>query len=166
VWENKNLKNKFTSSVLHEGHLYGLDDGDGDNAAYLVCLNAQTGEEQWRGENYGHGQLLLAQGHLIIQCENGDLALAKATPESHQQIARLPALPGKTWNNPALANGHLYLRNDQQMICYDIRPGSKAGSVTLNTSTGEALSVLAAAFLLLNGLGCIGLGIFVRPASD
>jgi hypothetical protein len=52
------------------------------------------------------------------------------------------------------------------MICYDIRPGSKAGSVTLNTSTGEALSVLAAAFLLLNGLGCIGLGIFVRPASD
>ncbi|MDE2681054.1 MAG: PQQ-like beta-propeller repeat protein [Verrucomicrobiota bacterium] len=166
MWKNKNLKNKFTSSVLHKGHLYGLDDGDGDNAAYLVCINTQTGEEQWRGENYGHGQLLLAQGHLIIQCENGDLALTKATPESHQQIARLPALAGKTWNNPALANGRLYVRNDQQMICYDIQPGSKAGSVTLNTNTGEALSVLAAAFLLLNGLGCIGLGCFVRSASE
>ena len=127
---------------------------------------AQTGKEKWRGENYGHGQLLLAQGHLIIQCENGALALAKATPEPHQQITRLPALDGKTWNNPALANGRLYLRNDQKMICYDIRPGSAAGSVKLNTSTGEALSVLAAAFLLLNGLGCIGLGCFVRPASE
>ena len=166
VWENKNLKNKFTSSVLHEGYIYGLDDGNSDNAAYLVCINAQTGEEKWRGENYGHGQILLAQSHLIIQCENGDLALAKATPESHQQIARLPALAGKTWNNPALANGHLYLRNDQKMICYDIRTGSAAGSVTLNTSTGEALSVLAAAFFLLNGLGCIGLGCFVQPISE
>lgn len=165
VWENKNLKNKFTSSVLHEGHLYGLDDGDGDNAAYLVCLNAQTGEEQWRGDNYGHGQLLLAQGHLIIQCENGDLALAKATPESHQQITRLPALPGKTWNNPALANGRLYVRNDHKMICYDIRPGSAAGTLPLHASTTEALAILASAFLLLNGLGCIGLGIFVRPAN-
>ena len=169
VWENKRLKNKFTSSVLHEGHIYGLDSSGNDNTgggdgANLVCLKAISGDEVWRGENYGHGQVLLAQGHLIIQCENGDLALAKATPESHQQIARLPSLSGKTWNNPALAGGRLYVRNDQDMICYDIRLGSEAGTITMRGSTHEALTVLATVFLLLNGLGCIGLGFFARRA--
>ncbi len=166
VWENKNLKNKFTSSVLHEGHIYGLDDSGADNAAHLVCLDPKTGKTLWHGDNYGHGQLLLAQGHLIIQCENGDLALVKATPEAHQQITRLPSLPGKTWNNPALAGGRLYVRNDSQMICYDISPDSAAGSVPLRAQTSEGLSILATAFLLLNGLGCIGLGLFVRPQSS
>jgi hypothetical protein len=51
------------------------------------------------------------------------------------------------------------------MICYDIRPGSAAGTLPLHASTTEALAILASAFLLLNGLGCIGLGIFVRPAN-
>ena len=168
IWENKRLKNKFTSSVLHEGHIYGLDsrgkshENGGDDGTRLVYLNAQTGDEVWRGDNYGHGQLLFAQGHLIIQCENGELALVKATPDSEQEIARLPALPGKTWNHPALAVGRLYVRNDREMICYDIRPGSEAGSVTNRGSSGEALTVLATVFLLLNGFGCIGLGFFVR----
>ena len=52
--------------MLHEGHLYGLDDGDSDDVAHLVCLEAATGKEMWRGDNYGHGQVLLAQGHLVI----------------------------------------------------------------------------------------------------
>jgi len=130
----------------------------------LVCLKAQTGDEVWRGENHDHGQLLLAQGHLIIQCENGDLALVKASPDSHQQIARLPSLPGKIWNHPALAGSRVYVRNDQEMICYDIRPGSVAGTVTMRGSTHEAFTVLATAFFLLNGLGCIGLGFFARRA--
>ena len=170
IWENKRLKNKFTSSVLHEGDIYGLDSsGDGNtgggDGANLVCLKAQTGDEVWRGENYGHGQLLLAQGHLIIQCQNGDLALVKATPDSPQQIARFPSLPGKTWNHPALAGGRLYVRNSKEMICYDIRPGSEAGTVTVPSgSSNEALTVLATAFLLLNGLGCIGLGFVARRA--
>ena len=167
IWENKRLKNKFTSSVLHEGHIYGLDSsGDdntgGGNGANLVCLKALTGDEVWRGENYGHGQLLLAQGHLIIQCENGELALVKATPDSEQEIARLPALPGKTWNHPALADGRLYLRNAREMICYDIRPGSEAGVPTARAHAPEGLAILLATFLLMNGVGLLGTGMANR----
>lgn len=159
IWENKHLKNKFTSSVLHEGHLYGLDDGDSDNVAHLVCLEASSGKEIWRGDNYGHGQILLAQGHIVIQCENGDLALATATPDGHQEIARIPSLTGKTWNNPSLAGGRLYVRNDREMICYDIAQGSEGGSATLGVAKSEGLTTLLAAFLLMNGLGCLGLGL-------
>ena len=159
IWENKHLKNKFTSSVLHEGHLYGLDDGDSDDVAHLVCLEAATGKEVWRGNNYGHGQLLLAQGHLVIQCETGDIALATASPNGHQEIARLPSLTGKTWNNPTLAGGRLYLRNSREMICYNIARGSEGGVTSLRAPKPEGLTILAAAFLLMNSLGFLGLGL-------
>ena len=166
VWFNKELKNKFTSSVLHEGHIYGLDDAGGENAAYLTCLEATTGQLKWRGEeNYGHGQLLLADGHLVIQCEDGDLALAKATPESHQMIARQPALNGKTWNNPTLAGGRLYLRNDREMICYDVSQGSEAGSAASFAVRSESLPIMLAAFLVMNGIGLLLLGALSRGSS-
>ncbi|MGH9660154.1 MAG: PQQ-binding-like beta-propeller repeat protein, partial [Bryobacteraceae bacterium] len=51
VWSNNRMKNKFTSSVLYEGHIYGLDE------AILACINAQTGELKWKGGRYGFGQL-------------------------------------------------------------------------------------------------------------
>lgn len=114
VWRNKNLKNKFTSSVLWQGHIYGLDED------ILVCLDAATGGRKWKDGRYGYGQLLLASGHLIILCGDGDVALVKATPDSHQEVARMPALEGKTWNLPAIENGRLLVRNAVEMACFDI----------------------------------------------
>jgi len=162
--ENKNLKNKFTSSVLYQDHIYGLDDSGSDNAAHLVCLKAKTGETVWRGDNYGHGQLLLAQNQLVIQCENGDVAMVKATPESHQLLDRFPVLKGKTWNNPALAGGRLYVRNDQEMVCIDVseQTNSNKSLVSSNRRLSplpDVLTILLTGFLLTNGIGatCLGL---------
>ena len=73
-----------------------------------------------KGGRSGYGQVLLAGGHLIIVTEQGDLVLVKATPESHQELARFPAVSGKTWNNPAIADGRLIVRNQTEMACYDI----------------------------------------------
>jgi outer membrane protein assembly factor BamB len=116
VWENSRMKNKFTSSILHEGHLYGLDE------AILACIDAETGELKWKGGRYGYGQPIFASGHLIVLAENGDLALVKATPEGHQELARVPAIEGKTWNHPVVANGRLLVRNLREMAAFDIRP--------------------------------------------
>lgn len=116
VWRNKNLKNKFTSSVFWEGHLYGLDED------ILVCLDAQTGARKWKDGRYGYGQLLLAGGHLVILCGDGDLAVVKASPESHQELSRIPAIEGKTWNHPVIENGKLLVRNAVEMACFHIGP--------------------------------------------
>ena len=113
-WRNKFLKNKFTSSVLHGGHLYGLDED------ILVCLDAETGERRWKDGRYGYGQVLLANGHLLILCGDGDLALVQALPDRHVELARLPAIKGKTWNHPALAGGKLLVRNAIEMACFDL----------------------------------------------
>lgn len=114
LWRNKFLKNKFTSSVLHNGHLYGLDED------ILVCLDATTGERRWKDGRYGYGQLLLASGHLVILCGDGDLALVQALPDRHVEIARIPGIKGKTWNHPALAGGRLLVRNAIEMACFDL----------------------------------------------
>lgn len=116
LWRNKFLKNKFTSSVLHNGHLYGLDED------ILVCLDAETGERRWKDGRYGYGQVLLASGHLVILCGDGDLALVQALPDRHVEIARIPAIKGKTWNHPALSGGKLLVRNAVEMACFDLRP--------------------------------------------
>ena len=65
--------------------------------------------------------MLLAGEHLIVLTEKGDLVLVKATPESHQELARFSALSGKTWNTPAIAEGRLIVRNQTEMVCYDLR---------------------------------------------
>jgi outer membrane protein assembly factor BamB len=114
LWKNKNLKNKFTSSVYWEGHLYGLDED------ILTCLDAATGERKWKSGRYGYGQLVLASGHLVILSGDGELALVRATPEKHEELARFEAIKGKTWNHPAIAAGRLLVRNGAEMACFDI----------------------------------------------
>jgi outer membrane protein assembly factor BamB len=114
LWENINMKNKFNSSVLHEGHVYGLDEG------ILSCVDVNTGARKWKGGRYGYGQVILASGHLIITCDSGELALVKATPDQFTEVARFPALEGKIWNYPAIANGKLLVRNATQMAAYNI----------------------------------------------
>jgi len=115
VWRNIRMKNQFAGSVLRDGFLYGLDE------AILACVDAATGDLKWKGGRYGYGQVVLAGDHLIVLAENGDLALVRATPERHVEIARFPALEGKTWNYPALSEGWLLVRNLQEMAAFDLR---------------------------------------------
>jgi outer membrane protein assembly factor BamB len=115
VWRSTRMKNQFTSSLLHDGFIYGLDE------SILACLDAATGELKWKGGRYGYGQVMLAGGHLIVLTEDGDLALVRATPERHDELARFPVLDGRTWNHPAMADGFLLVRNGNEMAAFDLR---------------------------------------------
>jgi outer membrane protein assembly factor BamB len=114
VWENSMMKNKFNSSVLHNGHVYGLDEG------ILTCLDVATGERKWKGGRYGYGQVLLASGHLIILSDTGELVLVSATPDRYSELSRFSALSGRTWNVPAIADGRLLVRNATEMASYSL----------------------------------------------
>ncbi len=112
VWRSNRMKNKFNSSVLYQGYIYGFDD------AILACIDAQTGDLKWKGGRYGYGQLLLADGYLVVVTEQGDVVLVRATPDSHQELARFSAVEGRTWNIPAIDNGLLLVRNSTEMACF------------------------------------------------
>lgn len=115
VWRNTRMKNRFASSVLHEGVVYGLDE------SILAAVDAGTGELKWKGGRYGYGQMLLVNGRLIVLTEDGDLALVRATPEKHEELSRFHVLDGKTWNVPAIAGGYLLVRNLAEMAAFDLR---------------------------------------------
>ena len=115
VWEHTRLKNRFSSSVLHEGFIYGLDEN------ILTCIDAETGDVKWKAGRYGHGQFVLASGHLVVLSEDGDLALVRATPARHEELVRFAVLDGKTWNHPAIDDGVLLVRNLAEMAAFDLR---------------------------------------------
>lgn len=115
VWFNRNMKNKFNPSVLVNDVVYGLDEG------ILAAIDVRSGERLWKQGRYRYGQLLYASGHLIVISEQGDLALVEATPEEYREVVRFESISGKTWNVPALADGILLVRNQTEMVAYDLR---------------------------------------------
>ena len=121
VWENKALKNQFNSSVLLNGHLYGID-GDQNSRCSLKCLSFADGKERWSEKSIGFGSLMAADGKLIILTDKGEMVIANANPEKYDEISRAQILSGKCWSAPVLANSRLYARNSAgRVVCLDVR---------------------------------------------
>jgi len=114
TWKSREMKNKFSSSVLHGAHLYGFDEST------LKCIDAGTGEMRWQARGLGHGSLFYADGHLVVLGDKGTLVLVEATPEEYREKARTQPFKGKTWTVPTLSDGRLYLRDEKEMIALDI----------------------------------------------
>ena len=115
LWKNKAMRNHFSSCVLWQGYLYGFDDST------LTCLEFATGAVKWTTSGLGKGALMLADGKLIIQGEQGDIVIAAAEPSSYREFARAKVLDDKCWVVPVLANGRLYVRNNNgDLVCLDV----------------------------------------------
>ncbi len=119
LWESRRLKPKFANVVVSQEFIYGLDDG------ILTCVEADTGKRRWKGGRYGHGQLILVNDTLLITTEGGQIVLVEATATEFNELAAVPALSGKTWNNPALAGQYLLARNSEEAVCLRLPVAAK-----------------------------------------
>jgi outer membrane protein assembly factor BamB len=119
-WASRELKPAFNDFVLHDGFIYGFD---GSTSCVFCCVDAQTGRRRWKAGRYDHGQVLLLadQALLLVVSEDGAAILVAANPERHQEIGRFQAVQGKTWNHPVIAHGRLYVRNGEEMACYELK---------------------------------------------
>jgi outer membrane protein assembly factor BamB len=114
VWRNREMKNKFSSSVLHDGYIYGFDE------KIFKCIVAATGETRWQARSFGHGSLIYADGHFLVLSDKGSLALVQATAEEFREKARAQIFEGKTWTVPTLSDGKLYLRDQKELVALDV----------------------------------------------
>ncbi|AMV30375.1 outer membrane biogenesis protein BamB [Gemmata sp. SH-PL17] len=119
VWKTSRFTPKFNDVVRVGKYLYGLDSGA------LVCLKLADGSRAWKEGQYGAGQVLLVGDNLLVVSETGQLACVAAKPDEFEELWKIDAVKGKTWNHPIIARGRLYLRNATVMVAFDL-PGWSA----------------------------------------
>ncbi|HZT82064.1 MAG TPA: PQQ-binding-like beta-propeller repeat protein [Gemmataceae bacterium] len=118
VYEGNQMLNHFSSCVRWKDQVYGFSD-----PGVLTCLDLRTGKVLWTEKGFKKGSLLAADGYLILLGENGKLALAEATPEGYREKALCSPMGRKCWVMPVLANGRLYLRDEDKVVCLDLGGG-------------------------------------------
>ena len=111
-WTSSGLKPYFSDFVVHDGHAFGFD------GSILACIDLKDGKRKWKGGRYGQGQLVLLrdQGLLLVLSEEGEVALVSAGTDQFKELARFPAMEGKTWNHPVVVGERLLVRNGSEMV--------------------------------------------------
>jgi outer membrane protein assembly factor BamB len=127
VYFTRNMQNHHGGMIVVEGGLYG---GNGGNSGgYLVCLDFATGKVLWNERDKGRGgvpkgSLALADGRLYYRTEAGTVVLIEPNMERYVERGRFDQ-PNRTrqpaWAHPVIADGKLYLRDQDVLFCYDVK---------------------------------------------
>src|SRR5688500_11846655 len=118
VWFTRDVRNHHSSSVLVGDHLYGF------SSSILMAVKFDTGEIAWRDRSVGKGSLVYADGRLYCFSEKGVVGLVEATPTGYVERGRFKIEAGSlpTWTHPVVAGGRLYIRDQDTIYAYDVRP--------------------------------------------
>lgn len=118
LWENRNIQSHFNTPVAIDGLLYSTTD-----PGKLVCVDPwDNGKVRWQQQGFGKGGLIEVDGVLLVlDGNNGELAMVKVNPDAYQELGRFTPLGGQSWTAPVVADGKLYVRNQRMLACFDLK---------------------------------------------
>jgi len=125
VWSSQGpqsvLRCEWQTPILLDGKLYGLDNvGSAGPLTHLTCIDAKTGERVWQQQRFGKSNCIAADGKLLFSTMTGEFVIVRATPKGFEELGR-QQVSGRTRQAPAISNGLVYLRDDKEIICLDLR---------------------------------------------
>ncbi len=111
--------------AVHHGGVVRVGDAVyGANQTGLVCIDFKSGETKWQDRSVGKGSIAAADGCLYVRSEDGPIALVEATPTAYKEIGRFnqpDRSKKKSWPHPVIAGGRLYIRDQNVLLCYDVK---------------------------------------------
>jgi len=121
LWENKNMMPHMNTPVYDKGYLYGTS-GQSESTGDLVCVDAKTGAVIWKQPGFEAGGLVAVDGVLIvIDGKTGEAAMARINPKAYEELGRFKPVGGRSWTSPAIADGKLFVRNEKELACFDLK---------------------------------------------
>jgi len=119
VADNK-LANHWSTPVVKDGFLYGIYSHKQYGTAPLKCVEMTTGEIKWSQPGFGQGNVILIGNKVLALTDDGQLVVAKASPQAYEEVSRAKVLTGKCWTMPALSNGRLFVRSTKEAAYVDL----------------------------------------------
>ena len=121
VWANDNvLSSQYSTSVHHDGFLYGVDGRADVGVASLRCVELETGKLMWTERNFGVAAVILADGKLLIMKTDGQLLLASPSTQGFRKLDQARLFDGTVRALPALSDGRFYARDQQHLKCFQL----------------------------------------------
>jgi outer membrane protein assembly factor BamB len=120
LWSSDDaLSNHYATAVHRDGVLYGFH-GRQEYGQAFRAIDLKSGKVHWSVDRFMAGTVTLSGDRLVIVRESGELVIAEASPEAFRVLGRAELLPGVIRAYPALANGHLYVRNERTLACFKL----------------------------------------------
>ena len=120
LWSSDDaLSNHYATAVHRDGVLYGFH-GRQEYGQAFRAIDLKSGKVHWSVERFMAGTVTLSGDRLVIVRESGELVVAEASPGSFRVLGRAELLPGVIRAYPALAKGHLYVRNERTLACFKL----------------------------------------------
>jgi len=124
LWRSKVIASHHSDPVIIDGYIYGYSGQSNQNKGQFKCVKLESGEEKWSTGEIGWGTMVYVDGHLLCMDIEGNLFLVNPDPSGFKKVAELRGALGDVihpaWTIPVIANGRLYLRYMQRLLCYDL----------------------------------------------
>jgi outer membrane protein assembly factor BamB len=122
------MQNHHGGLILHGDHVYT---GTGHNKGFPLCVELKSGKVAWgpeRNEGTDSAAIAYADERLYFRYQNGVMVLVEATPEGYRERGSfmIPDVELQSWPHPVIIGGRLYLREQDNLFCYDLRANGRA----------------------------------------